>query len=118
MENTTLLIALAAGAYYFLSTSKGKPVFRDANGNIITQMTCGNSMTFDVSGYKQVYLSQLKNGVTSYEGVFNLPMQPYIASCSMDVGTYDMTVYEANPDGSKGALIGTTMFVILPQTQA
>lgn len=113
-QNAGLLILLAVGAYYFLS-AKGKPTFYNANGQPITEMLCGNTMTFNVSGYTQVWMSQLKNGVLNFDGPFDLPMQPYIATCTNDVGVYDVAVYEIDANGNKGALIGQTKFTILPQ---
>jgi hypothetical protein len=114
-ENAGLLIMLAVGAYYFLSTSKGTPVFKNANGAPITTMMCGNTMTFDVPGYTRVWMSQLKNGVLNFDGPFDLPMPPYIATCSGDVGVYDVAVYELDANENKGQLIGQTRFTITPQ---
>lgn len=114
-ENTGLLILLAVGAYYFLSGSKGSPVFKDVNGTPITQMICGNTMTFDVAGYSQVWLQRLKNGQLDFDAPFQVPMQPYIANCTNDIGTYEVAVYEIGADGTKGKLIGQTTFTILPQ---
>lgn len=114
-ENTGLLILLAVGAYYFLSGNKGTPVFKDANGSPITQMVCGNTMTFDVAGYSQVWLQRLKDGVLDFDGAFAVPMPAYIANCANDIGTYDVAVYEIGADGTKGKLIGQTRFTILPQ---
>lgn len=114
-ENTGLLILLAVGAYYFLSTSKGTPTFRDMQGRGITEITCGNTITFDVAGYSQVWLQRLKNGTLDFDAVFDVPMAPYILACSTDVGVYDVAVYEVDATGVKGKLIGQTKFTVLPQ---
>lgn len=114
-DNAGLLILLAVGAYYFLSVSKGKPVFKDVNGTPITQIVCGNTINFDVAGYSQVWLQRLKNGVLDFDGVFSVPMAPYIVNCANDIGTYDIAVYEVDANGDKGNLIGQTTFAILPQ---
>lgn len=114
-ENAGLLILLAVGAYYFLAGSKGKPVFMDVDGKPITQIECGNTINFNVSGYQQVWLQRLKNGVLDFDGAFNVPMAPYIVNCANDIGTYDIAVYEVDANGGKGNLIGQTTFAILPQ---
>jgi len=108
------LLAAGAGALY-LMTRKGAPTFYNMNGQPITEIVCGNSMTFDVPGYSRVWMSQLKNGTLHYDGPFNLPMPPYVLSCSNDVGTYDIAVYVIDANDVKGELIGQTQFTILPQ---
>lgn len=112
---TGLIIAGAAGAIYLLMNQKGGPAFYDMQGNVITGATCGSSATFNVPGYKRVWLSQLKNGVLNYDGPFNLPMPAYIFSCYNDVGTYDIAVYEIDADDVKGNLIGQISFPIHAQ---
>lgn len=114
-ENAGLLILLAVGAYYFLTTSKGTPTFRDMNGQAITEITCGNSITFDVAGYTQVWLQRLKNGQLDFDEPFAVPMAPYILNCQNDIGAYDIAVYEVDANGAKGNLIGQTKFTVLPQ---
>lgn len=108
-----LIAAVAAGAY--LLTRKGAPTFYNMNGQPITEALCGSSMTFDVPGYSRVWLSQLKNGTLHYDGPFNLPMPAYVLSCTSDVGTYEIAVYEIDANDVKGVLIGQTTFTILPQ---
>lgn len=114
-ENAGLLILLAVGAYYLLSTSKGTPTFRDINGQAISSIMCGNSITFDVAGYTRVWLSRLKNGVLDYDAPFDVPMPAYILSCANDIGAYDVAVYEVDANDAKGKLIGQTKFTVLPQ---
>lgn len=114
-ENAGLLIMLAVGAYYFLSTSKGIPTFRNMSGQAITEIVCGNSVTFDVSGYTKVWLSRLKNGQLDFDAPFVVPMPAYILNCSNDIGVYDLAVYEVDANDVKGKLIGQTKFTVLPQ---
>lgn len=104
---------VAAGAY--LLTRKGGPTFYDMQGKSITTALCGSSATFDVPGYKRVWMSQLKNGTLNFDGPFDLPMPAYIFSCSNDVGTYDIAVYEIDANDVKGKLIGQSSFVVLSQ---
>jgi hypothetical protein len=114
-ENAGLLILLAVGAYYFLSASKGTIAYRNMNGQAITEITCGNSVTFDVSGYTRVWLQRLKNGTMDFDQPFDLPMPAYILNCVNDIGVYDVVAYEIDANGVKGALIGQTKLTVLPQ---
>jgi hypothetical protein len=115
MEKKTgfMLAAVAAGAY--MLTRKGSPTFYDMNGQSISAITCGGSISFNVPGYSRVWLSQLKNGTLAYDGPFDLPMPAYIVNCANDIGTYDVAVYEIGADDMKGKLIGQTKFDVLPQ---
>ncbi len=114
-ENTLMLVALGVGAYYLLNMSSGTPTFKNASGQVITSITCGATMTFEVPGYSRVWLSQLKNGILDYDGPFNVPMPPYITQCSRDVAHYELAVYAIDSNNVKGKLIGQTSFVINPQ---
>ena len=107
------LAVVAAGAYYL--SQNGKPTFYDMQGRPITSAVCGTSATFNVPGYKRVWMSQLKDKVLNFDGPFDLPMPAYIFSCSNDVGAYDIAVYEIDANDQKGNLIGQTTFVVYPQ---
>ena len=113
-KKTGLMVAVAAAGAYLL-TRKGAPTFYNMQGQAITEAVCGSSMTFDVPGYKRVWMSQLKNGTLNYDGPFNLPMPAYVLNCTNDVGAYDIAVYEIDANDVKGELIGQTRFAILPQ---
>lgn len=115
--------ALAVGAYYLYSTMKGSPTYYNANGQAVTEIECGNSVSFDVPGYKQVWLSQLKNGQLNYDGIFPthqpaLPMPLHVLNCATDIGVYDVAVYELTFDENntaiKGKLIGQTKLTVVP----
>lgn len=115
MENAAILVLLGIGAYYYLNYKNGKPTYRDVNGNEITSITCGNSITFDVPGHQHVWLSQLKNGQLNFDGPFELPMPAYVLNCGTDVGVYDVAVYALDSNGVKGELLGQTQFTVVPQ---
>jgi hypothetical protein len=89
------------------------PVFYDPQHNPIDKIICGTPYTFDVPGYSQVYLEQARNGVSSYSGLFSVPMPSYVADCVRDVGTYMNSVYTV-VNGGKGAFIGSVPFIVLP----
>jgi hypothetical protein len=108
------LLAVGAGALYLLATSKGSPVFKNMQGQPIIDALCGSSATFDVPGYKRVWLSQLKNKVLNFDGPFDLPMPAYVFSCTNDIGVYDIAVYEIDANDVKGTLIGQTTFTVHP----
>jgi hypothetical protein len=113
--NTGALILLGVGAYYLLSgnlTSTGKPTFYNMSKQTITTIQCGGSVIFDVPGYTLVWLERTKNGVQDFAGPYAVPTTPYVMSCSTDVGSYTVTVFAINPDGSKGALLGSTPFTV------
>jgi len=84
-------------------------------GQVITQIMCGNTITFEVSGYTRVWLQRLKNGQIDYDAPFDLPMPPYILSCVNDTGVYDVAVYEIDANETKGKLIGQTKITVTPQ---
>jgi len=109
------MVLAGAGALYLL-TKKSGPTFFDMNGSAIDTALCGSSASFDVQGYKRVWMSQLKNGQLNFDGPFDLPMPPYIFSCSNDIGAYDIAVYEIDANDVKGNLIGQTKFTVLSQT--
>lgn len=116
-ENKALMLGLlGVGAYYLISTMKGSPTFRNMQGQAINEIRCGNSVTFDVPGYTRVWLNRAKDGNLDYNQPFDLPMPPYVMSCSADVGVYDIVVYEIDANGNKGALIGQTKFTVLPNS--
>mgnify|MGYP001609986130 CR=1 FL=1 len=119
-----LLGAAAVGAYYLYSTMKGTPVYKNASGQPVTEIACGNSVSFDVQGYERVWLDQLKDGVLNYSGIFPqhqpaLPMPLHVLNCATDIGVYDVAVYELIEDGltiHKGELIGQTRLTVRPQS--
>lgn len=113
-KNIVVIAALGVAAYYLLRGSGGGPVYRDMNGMPISEIRCGNSATFDVSGYESVWMDQLKNGNLNFSGIYALPMPAYIFNCSTDPGVYDVAVYALTEENLKGALIGQTRFTVLP----
>ena len=108
-------IAIAAAGALYLLTKKGSPTFYNMQGSAITAATCGTSATFDVPGYKRVWMDQLKNGALNFSGPFDLPMPAYVFNCTNDVGVYNIAVYEIDANGVKGELIGDTTFTIHPR---
>lgn len=115
MENAAILVLLGIGAYYYLNYKKGKPTYRDINGNEITSITCGSSITFDVAGQSMVWLQRLKNGQLDFDAPFAVPMPAYVLNCATDVGVYDVAVYAIDANGAKGELLGQTQFTVVPQ---
>lgn len=113
MENLGLIALLGVGAWYFLSRS-GKPTYKNVNGQVITDIVCGQTITFDVPGYNRVWLSQLHNGALAHDGPFDVPMPPYIVNCQNETGIYEIAVYEIGAGDVKGKLIGQTTFTVLP----
>ena len=90
------------------------PSYFDVNGNPITSIVCGGSFTFDVpgSGLSQVWLTILKNGTKTFDGLFGIPMPTYITTCANDVGNYQLIAYDPN----SGIVLGQTTMNILPAT--
>jgi len=115
-KQVMILAALGIGAYYLMGNMKGIPQFKNMQGQIITSIQCGNSVVFDVPGYSMVWLTRIKNGVQDFDGLYALPVPPYILNCSDDTGSYTLTAYALNPDNTKGVLIGQTNFTVIPQT--
>ena len=114
MDKKVGLLIAGAGALYLL-TRKGSPTYYDMQGRAITTAMCGSSASFDVSGYKRVWLSLLKDGVLSFDAPHDLPMPPYVFSCTNDVGVYQVAAYEIDANDVKGNLIGQTTFTVLPR---
>jgi hypothetical protein len=91
----------------------GAPAFYQGPiGNKITSAACGTAFTFQVDGYSgsQVWLTQTKNGTTSYDSILNVP-DTYTPVCNRDEGTYTETVYTVT-NGQKGTLLGSTTFTV------
>ena len=82
--------------------------FADASGAAITTIVCGKPYTFQVPGYSQVWLKLTKNGKTTYDAAFNVPMPAYTSSCFRDPGVYVATVLDVNTK----ALIGTANLTV------
>jgi hypothetical protein len=114
MANELLIAGLAIGAWYFLSGNTSGPTYYNMNKQPITTIPCGNSIIFDVPGYTLVWLTRSKNGTVDFDGLFRVPIPPYILNCANDVGTYNVTAYAINSDQTKGALIGSTTFTVTP----
>lgn len=86
------------------------PVFRDASGAEISSIKCGEAYSFEVSGYSQVILQLIKDGVVTFNQLFDVPMPLYTTVCATDPGHYDVIV----TDPVTGQEIGRTVFDILP----
>lgn len=65
------------------------PRYFDVNGNTITAIQCGQPYLFEVPGYTQVWLKVTKDGKTTYDGLFNVPMPAYTSICETDPGHYE-----------------------------
>lgn len=116
MDNKTIgMLVVGAGALYLLTQMGGSPAYYDMNGKQISATTCGTSATFNVPGYKRVWLDILRDKQLSFSGAIDVPMPPYIFSCSNDVGAYDIAAYEVDANDAKGKLIGQTTFTVYPQ---
>jgi len=77
----------------------GGPRFFDASGNTITTIECGQSYAFEVPGYTNVWLTVMKDGVTTYDSAtqippstYSVPMPPYQSICGTDSGHYEVIV--------------------------
>lgn len=113
MANELMLVGLAVGAWWLLSNMGGSgPTYYNMQKQVITTIACGNSITFDVPGHTLVWLTRSKDGNVDFDGLFAVPIPPYVLSCVSDVGIYNVTAYAVNPDQSKGLLIGSTMFTV------
>ena len=88
------------GAYYF------------KNGQPVTSLTVGDTMTFNVPGESAVWLDQYQNGVLQFSGPMNLPMPPYTL-LPRDQGTFTASVYKLSGSGKKGDNIGTDQIQVL-----
>jgi len=99
-----------------LGAAPTNPVFYDVNGNQITCVVCGDSFTFDVpgSGLSQIWLTVMKNGTKTFDGLFSIPMATYQSTCANDVGQYQHLAYDPNT----GILLGQTSFAILAAGQS
>jgi hypothetical protein len=92
----------------------GGPQYYDSTGVPVSQVICGSPITFDVPGYKSVWLDQTHNAGAGYSGVFPLPMPPYTPNCSTEVGIYANQVYTVGPQGQRGTPIGSNTFTVMP----
>lgn len=88
----------------------GAVMFKDLNGNVITQIPCGQAYTFDVPGYSNVWLVVVKDGVTTFDSSYAVPMPAYTADCGTDPGHYEIVAREIGT----GVEIGRATLDILP----
>lgn len=117
MNQGVLLALLAVGAYYLLSNgtgigNTGKPTYYNMQKQVINSIPCGQSITFDVPGYSEVWLTRTKNGVQDFNAPYAVPIPPYVLNCVTDVGTYVVTAYTLVNGTSKGQLLGSTTFTV------
>lgn len=103
------------------SFPKGTPLFYQ-NGSIVKSVVCGDTYSFDVAGYsnQNVWIEIKKDGVTVFDGLFFVPMQPYTSVCNSeinDAGTYEIAFY-TTINNNKGNTIASSIFTILPKNTA
>jgi hypothetical protein len=85
------------------------------NGQPVTVANFGDTVTFDVPGYRAVWLTQTRNGQEiNINGPYAVPGPAYPLLYSYNIGIFIDTVYELNPDGSRGVYIGTTTLTVNP----
>lgn len=87
------------------------------NGQPVSSIPCGTPFTFDVPGYgPTIWLTETKNGVKTFDGLFTIPMAPYTSMCNQDEGAYEAAAFTVN-NNQPAQLIGTTSVTITPATQ-
>lgn len=82
----------------------------------VTQAHVGDTVVFNVPGYSSVWLYQLKDGVTQWNGPYNVPSQPYTFT-QADIGHYDTYAYQLISEGAAqtwGTLIESGQVEVLP----
>lgn len=99
------LRGVGLGAYYF------------KNGQPATVLYVGDTMSFNVPGYSQVWLDQYQNGALQYSGPMSLPMPPYTLQ-ARDAGSFTASVYKLSPAGKKSDSIGSDQIQVLTQPAA
>src|SRR5262245_37013503 len=86
------------------------------NGNPVSEAICGESIGstigFDVPGYPQAWVVVAQNGRITFDGPMDLPMQPYTLRCPDDIGNFQVAAYEITNEGTRGAVIGQTLFTV------
>jgi hypothetical protein len=83
------------------------------NGQPTSVLYVGDSMSFNVPGYSQIWLDQTQNGATQFSGPFSLPMAPYTL-LPRDEGMFQANVYELKSNQTRGALIGSDSIRVQP----
>ena len=83
------------------------------NGIPVTQITVGDTVTYNVPGYSQIWLYQLKNGVQQFNGVYSVPVT--YTYTAQDVGHYDSYAYDlTGPNQTFGNLIEQSAEDVVP----
>lgn len=82
------------------------PVFYK-NGVPAVAANVGDAITFDVPGYPRIWLFQMQDARTQYDGIVSVPIAPYTLQ-DRDAGFFRSWAYEVTADNKRGQLIGST----------
>lgn len=77
-----------------------------------SEIFCGATETFSVSGHSQVWIDQTKNGSPHYSGPLSVPLT-YTTVCNQDEGFYTTSAYHL-VGGARETFIGTSSINVRP----
>lgn len=113
MKNYKLFLVLAvlAGSFFVASDTLAAPVFYKGSFPV-TKVICGDTYTFDVPGYTNIWLKEWKNGSLVYNNTYSVP-SVYTSVCGQDEGTYSIEAYMVGGFAvGPGDPLGSTTFII------
>lgn len=113
MKNYKLFLVLAAlaGSFFVTNSALAGPVFYRGSFPV-TKVICGDTYTFDVPGYTNIWLKEWKNGSLVYNSTYSVP-SVYTSVCGQDEGTYSIEAYIVGGFAvGPGDPLGSTTFII------
>jgi len=117
-QSMGLILVLVAG-YFLLKNAGGTGGgaiaagvrFTNSAGQAITSAVCGDVIGFEVDGFSEVWLVQMKDGAPQFDGAYTTPMAGYVLRCNDDVGVYQAVAYQRVSSG-RGPLIGSATLTV------
>lgn len=84
------------------------------NGEPVSSVLCGETITFDVTGYPRAWIIVAQDGQVTFDAPMDLPMPAYKLKCSDDIGYFQAAAYAITPQGGRGNVIGTASLNVRP----
>lgn len=84
------------------------------NGRVVYETVCdrSNTLGFTVPGLNRAWVTVTQNGITTFDGILDLPIAPYTFRCPEDIGLFRTAAFSLNADGSRGNQLGQVTLLV------